>query len=292
MMKRKDKKKKEEKQTELRIAFRMFRRNRLALAGSVVLILLILAAIFADFITPYYAESQNLMEAFQGPSALHWFGTDEFGRDIYSRVIYGTRQSLLIGFASIAIAVVVGCFIGLVSGYYEGALGSFLMRVMDIIMAIPSMLFAIAIVAALGSSLRNLLIAIALSRIPIYARLMRSSVVSVKQMEYVTAAKVMGVSNKKIILEDILPNSLSPIIVQATLGVAFAILTAAGMSFLGLGIQPPTPEWGNMISVAKTYIRDYPHMTIFPGAAIMITILSLNLMGDGLRDALDPKMRY
>ena len=291
MVKKKEKKK-EEKQTELRIAFRMFRRNPLAVAGSVVLILLILAAIFADFITPYYAESQNLMEAFQGPSALHWFGTDEFGRDIYSRVIYGTRQSLLIGFTSIAIAVAAGCFIGLISGYYQGALGSFLMRVMDIIMAIPSMLFAIAIVAALGSNLRNLLIAIAFSRIPIYARLMRSSVVSVKQMEYVTAAKVMGISDKKIILEDILPNSLSPIIVQATLGVAFAILTAAGMSFLGLGIQPPTPEWGNMISVAKTYIREYPHMTIFPGAAIMITILSLNLMGDGLRDALDPKMRY
>lgn len=291
-MEKKKEKKKEEKQTELRIAFRMFRRNPLAVAGSVVLILLILAAIFADYITPYYAESQNLMEAFQGPSALHWFGTDEFGRDIYSRVIYGTRQSLLIGFASIAIAVAAGCFIGLISGYYQGALGSFLMRVMDIIMAIPSMLFAIAIVAALGSNLRNLLIAIAFSRIPIYARLMRSSVVSVKQMEYVTAAKVMGISDKKIILEDILPNSLSPIIVQATLGVAFAILTAAGMSFLGLGIQPPTPEWSNMISVAKTYIREYPHMTIFPGAAIMITILSLNLMGDGLRDALDPKMRY
>ena len=291
-MQKRKKEKEPEKQSQFQIFWRMFRKNKLAVAGLVVLLLIILAAIFADFITPYYPEEQNLAGAFISPNASHWFGTDEFGRDIYTRVIYGARQSLVIGFGAVALAMVIGCVLGLISGYYGGAVDALLMRIMDIIMAIPSMLFAIAIVAALGSNLRNLLIAIALSKIPNYARIMRASVMSVKQMEYVTSAKVLGVSNLRVILGDILPNSFSPIIVQATLGVAFSILTAAGMSFLGLGIQPPTPEWGNMISTAKNYIREFPYMTIFPGAAIMVTILALNLLGDGLRDALDPKLRY
>ena len=226
------------------------------------------------------------------PSMEHPFGTDEFGRDILSRIIYGTRQSLVIGVGSIAIAVLAGGLIGLISGFYGGWLDNLLMRITDVMMAIPGMLLAIAIVAALGSSLKNLLIAIAIAKLPNFARIMRATVMSAREQEYVTASKVMGISNWKILLEDILPNSLSPMIVQATLGIAFAILTAAGMSFMGLGIQPPTPEWGAMISTAKNYIRDYPYMVMFPGAAIMITILALNLLGDGLRDALDPKLRY
>ena len=226
------------------------------------------------------------------PSMEHPFGTDEFGRDILSRIIYGTRQSLVIGVGSIAIAVLAGGLIGLISGFYGGWLDNLLMRITDVMMAIPGMLLAIAIVAALGSSLKNLLIAIAIAKLPNFARIMRATVMSAREQEYVTASKVMGIPNWKILLEDILPNSLSPMIVQATLGIAFAILTAAGMSFMGLGIQPPTPEWGAMISTAKNYIRDYPYMVMFPGAAIMITILALNLLGDGLRDALDPKLRY
>ena len=226
------------------------------------------------------------------PSMEHPFGTDEFGRDILSRIIYGTRQSLVIGVGSIAIAVLAGGLIGLISGFYGGWLDNLLMRITDVMMAIPGMLLAIAIVAALGSSLKNLLIAIAIAKLPNFARIMRATVMSAREQEYVTASKVMGIPNWKILLGDILPNSLSPMIVQATLGIAFAILTAAGMSFMGLGIQPPTPEWGAMISTAKNYIRDYPYMVMFPGAAIMITILALNLLGDGLRDALDPKLRY
>lgn len=289
---RKPMKQSHRKNTRLSVFWLMFRRNKLAVVGLGVLVLLALCALTADFITPYYPNDQNLSGAFQWPSGDHWFGTDEFGRDIFTRVIYGSRQSLVIGFCAVAISMLVGSLLGLLSGYYGGILDSVVMRLVDTVMSIPSTLFAIAIVSTLGSSMRNLLIAIAIAQIPSFARIMRASVLKVRGMDYVTAAKVLGIGDRRILLEDILPNCLSPIIVQATLNVAFAILAAAGLSFLGLGIQPPTPEWGSMISTAKNYIRDYPYMTIFPGAAIMITILALNFLGDGLRDALDPKLRY
>ena len=281
-----------DKNSEFRLFWRMLRKNKLAMLGLVILTLIVLTAIFANVLAPYDYTAQNLANMKKFPSLEHPFGTDEFGRDILSRIIYGTRQSLIIGVGSIAIAAFAGGFIGLVSGFYGGWLDNLLMRITDVMMAIPGMLLAIAIVAALGSSLRNLLIAIAIAKRPNFARSMRATVMSAKGQEYVTASKVLGIPNWKILLQDILPNSLSPMIVQATLGIAFAILTAAGMSFMGLGIQPPTPEWGSMISTAKNYIRDYPYMVMFPGAAIMITILALNLLGDGLRDALDPKLRY
>ena len=281
-----------DKNSELRLFWRMLRKNKLARLGLIILTLIVLTAIFANVLAPYDYTAQNLVNMKKFPSMEHPFGTDEFGRDILSRIIYGTRQSLVIGVGSIAIAVLAGGLIGLISGFYGGWLDNLLMRITDVMMAIPGMLLAIAIVAALGSSLKNLLIAIAIAKLPNFARIMRATVMSAREQEYVTASKVMGISNWKILLEDILPNSLSPMIVQATLGIAFAILTAAGMSFMGLGIQPPTPEWGAMISTAKNYIRDYPYMVMFPGAAIMITILALNLLGDGLRDALDPKLRY
>ena len=281
-----------DKNSEFRLFWRMLRKNKLAMLGLIILTLIVLTAIFANVLAPYDYTAQNLVNMKKFPSMEHPFGTDEFGRDILSRSIYGTRQSLVIGVGSIAIAVLAGGLIGLISGFYGGWLDNLLMRITDVMMAIPGMLLAIAIVAALGSSLKNLLIAIAIAKLPNFARIMRATVMSAREQEYVTASKVMGISNWKILLEDILPNSLSPMIVQATLGIAFAILTAAGMSFMGLGIQPPTPEWGAMISTAKNYIRDYPYMVMFPGAAIMITILALNLLGDGLRDALDPKLRY
>ena len=281
-----------DKNSEFRLFWRMLRKNKLAMLGLIILTLIVLTAIFANVLAPYDYTAQNLVNMKKFPSMEHPFGTDEFGRDILSRIIYGTSQSLVIGVGSIAIAVLAGGLIGLISGFYGGWLDNLLMRITDVMMAIPGMLLAIAIVAALGSSLKNLLIAIAIAKLPNFARIMRATVMSAREQEYVTASKVMGISNWKILLEDILPNSLSPMIVQATLGIAFAILTAAGMSFMGLGIQPPTPEWGAMISTAKNYIRDYPYMVMFPGAAIMITILALNLLGDGLRDALDPKLRY
>lgn len=281
-----------DKNSEFRLFWRMLRKNKLAMLGLIILTLIVLTVIFANVLAPYDYTAQNLANMKKFPSMKHPFGTDEFGRDILSRIIYGTRQSLVIGVGSIAIAVLAGGLIGLISGFYGGWLDNLLMRITDVMMAIPGMLLAIAIVAALGSSLKNLLIAIAIAKLPNFARIMRATVMSAREQEYVTASKVMGIPNWKILLEDILPNSLSPMIVQATLGIAFAILTAAGMSFMGLGIQPPTPEWGAMISTAKNYIRDYPYMVMFPGAAIMITILALNLLGDGLRDALDPKLRY
>lgn len=280
------------KHSNINMFYYMFLKNKKAVFGLIVLIVIILCAIFANFIAPFSFDEQNLQNAFMPPSLEHWFGTDEFGRDIFSRVIYGSRQSLFIGIASVAFSTIIGGLLGLISGYSGGIIDSIIMRIMDIILSIPSMLLAISVVAALGPSVRNLLFAIGISKIPNYARIMRASVMSVKDMEYIEAARILGVSNKEIVFKDILPNSLSPLIVQVTVGVAFAILTAASMSFLGLGIQPPTPEWGAMISTAKNYIRDYPHMTIFPGITTMITILSLNLLGDGLRDALDPKLRY
>lgn len=280
------------KHSNINMFYYMFLKNKKAVFGLIVLIVIILCAIFANFIAPFSFDEQNLQNAFMPPSLEHWFGTDEFGRDIFSRVIYGSRQSLFIGIASVAFSTIIGGLLGLISGYSGGIIDSIIMRIMDIILSIPSMLLAISVVAALGPSIRNLLFAIGISKIPNYARIMRASVMSVKDMEYIEAARILGVSNKEIVFKDILPNSLSPLIVQVTVGVAFAILTAASMSFLGLGIQPPTPEWGAMISTAKNYIRDYPYMTIFPGITTMITILSLNLLGDGLRDALDPKLRY
>lgn len=271
--------------------WKRLRRSRMAVIGLVILVLLVMMALFADVIAPFAYDKQNLRAAFQSPSAQHWFGTDEFGRDIFSRVVYGSRVSLLVGFIAVGIALVVGGFLGAIAGYYGGRVDNLIMRLMDILLAIPSMLLAIAIVAALGPGLQNLMIAVGISSIPTYARTVRAAVMGIKGMEFIEASRVSGAKDLRIIFKHILPNSMAPVIVQATLGVAGAILTAAGMSFIGLGIQPPNPEWGAMLSGGRAYIRDYAYMTVFPGLAIMITILALNLLGDGLRDALDPKLK-
>lgn len=273
------------------MALRSMKKNKMAMAGLAILILLVFIAIFADFIAPYSYEQQNLQEAYQSPSMKHFFGTDEFGRDIFSRIIYGSRISLIIGFVSVGIALVIGFVIGAIVGFYGGGIDNALMRVMDILLAIPQTLLAIAIVASLGTGMSKLMIAVGISSIPSYARIVRASVMTIRGEEFIEAARASGTSDRKIILKHIVPNCLAPVIVQVTLGIANAIMSAAALSFIGVGIQPPVPEWGAMLSGGRDYIRGYAYMTIFPGLAIIITVLSLNLLGDGLRDALDPKLK-
>ncbi|MDR1966033.1 MAG: ABC transporter permease [Synergistaceae bacterium] len=274
----------------MEVFFRL-KKSPLAMFGLVVLLALVFVAIFADVIAPYSYSKQNLAHMFESSSKQFLLGTDEFGRDILSRLIYGARISLQVGFIAVSIALLAGGMLGAIAGYYGGWIDNAIMRVMDVLLSIPQTLLAIAIAAALGPGLFNLMIAVGVSDAPNYARIVRSSVLSIREMEFIEAAHAVGSSDLRIILKHIIPNSMAPIIVQATLGVAFAILNAAGLSFIGLGIQPPYPEWGAMLSGGRQYIRDYPHLTLYPGLSIMITILALNFLGDGLRDALDPKLK-
>ncbi len=279
--------------------WRRFKKNKLALTGMIVLITLVLIAlctIVIDLVTDNaiyntYVIKQNLRLRLQGPSKAHIFGLDEFGRDILMRMIWAVRYSLFMGTIAIAISTVVGVILGSIAGYYGKVTDNVIMRFMDVLLAIPSMLLATAIVAALGTSLTNVLMAIAISYVPTFARTVRASVLTIKDQEFIEAARAMGAGDLRIIFKYILPNCMAPLIVQATLGVAGAILSIAGLSFLGLGIQPPTPEWGSMLSSARSYIREGWHITVIPGLGIMITILALNVMGDGLRDALDPRLK-
>jgi len=266
-------------------------KNKAAIAGMIVILILLLTAIFADFIAPYGYETQFLDNTRTAPNADNWFGTDNFGRDIFSRVVYGSRISIQVGFIAVGVAMVVGGILGSISGYYSGRIDNVIMRLMDVLLAIPGILLAIAIAAALGPGLVNVMIAVGIASIPRYARIVRASVLSLRDQEFVEAAKAVGANDFRIITKYILPNCMAPIIVQGTLGVAEAILSAAGLSFIGLGIQPPIPEWGAMLSTARIYIRDAWWMAIFPGLAIMFTIFGLNLLGDGLRDALDPRLK-
>lgn len=281
------------KRSQLAEIWRRMRRNRLAMAGLAIVIALVLIAVFADQIFDYKTVviKQNPLSRLQGPSAKHWFGTDELGRDILARLVHGARISLLVGVVAVIIALATGGVLGAIAGYFGGAADHIIMRVMDIFLSIPILLLAIMIVAALGSSMINLMIAIGLSSMPTFARVVRASVLSVKDQEFVEAARAIGGRNGHIIARHIMPNCLSPIIVQATLRVATAILSTASMSFIGLGIKAPAPEWGAMLASGRAYIRDAPHVVTIPGLVIMITILALNLLGDGLRDALDPKLK-
>lgn len=273
--------------------WRMLRKNKMAMLGLGILVVLILLAIFADVIADYdeVAIKMNTSIRLQGPSKDHILGTDELGRDIFARIIHGARVSLQVGIIAVGIAIVVGGSLGAIAGFYGGVLDNVIMRIMDIFLAVPSILLAISIVSALGSSMTNLMIAVGVSSIPSYARIVRASVLSIKDQEFIEAARAIGARDSRIIIKHILPNSLAPVIVQGTLGVAGAILSTAGLSFIGLGIEKPAPEWGAMLSGGRQHIRDSSHVTTFPGIAIMITILSLNLLGDGLRDALDPRLK-
>lgn len=264
-------------------------RNRKAVAGAILLAIIVLAAIFADYIAVHDPYTQNLRNRLQPPSGEHWLGTDQFGRDMFSRIVHGARISLRVGFISIGIALLAGGMMGLLAGYYGGWLETIFMRLVDIMLALPSFLLALAIVSTLGPSLTNVMVAVGIAYTPGFARVMRSAVLSVRQLDYVTAAQAAGASDLRIMVRHVVPNALNPLIVHATLALAGSILSAAGLSFLGMGAQPPTPEWGSMLNSARSFIRAAHHVVTYPGLAIMITVLCLNLLGDGLRDALDPR---
>lgn len=268
-------------------------RNKMAMLGLVILLILVLSAIFADVIADYDTKvvAQHITERLQGPSAAHWFGTDEFGRDIFARIVHGSRVSLVVGLISVSVSLLIGGSLGAFAGFYGGKVDNVIMRIMDVFLAVPSILLAITIVAALGTNLVNVMLAIGISGMPSYARIVRAAVMSVKDQEFVESSRAIGATSVTIIFREILPNCMAPIIVQATLSVAGAILSTASLSFIGLGVQPPSPEWGAMLSGGRNYLRDAIHLTLFPGLAIVITILALNLLGDGLRDALDPRLK-
>ncbi|MFN2362904.1 MAG: nickel transporter permease [Halarsenatibacteraceae bacterium] len=283
--------KKVEKKSPWSEAWRRLKTNKSAMFGLTIVIILIITAIFAPLIAPYDPVKPNIVDRMQGPSFTHWLGTDNFGRDIFSRLVYGSRISLYVGFIAVGIGAVFGGIIGATGGYFGGKIDNIIMRLMDVMLAIPRIILAIAIVAVLGTNITNVMVAVGISIVPRYARVVRGTVLSYREEEFVEAAKAIGASDARIIFENILPNSMAPIIVQSTLGIAKAILDAATLSFLGLGVQPPTPEWGTMLSQGRQFMRTAPHLTIFPGLAIVIVVISLNLFGDGLRDSLDPKMR-
>lgn len=272
-------------------AIRRLRKNKTAMFGLLVFVLLALSAIFAPFLTQYGYAEMDLKSAFQGPSAAHWFGTDDLGRDIYTRILYGGRYSLTIGIISVGFALVVGIIIGTIAGYFGGMVDNLIMRFLDIFQSIPGLILTIAISTALGSGFDKTILALSISRIPGFARVLRASIMRVRDQEYLEAAESIRCSKFRIITRYVLPNSWAPLIVEATMGVANTVLTAASLSYIGLGIQPPTPEWGAMLSGAKAYIRDYSYMLTFPGLFIALTVLCLNMLGDGLRDALDPRLK-
>ena len=281
------------KRSQLSLIWHRLSRNKLAMVGLLLMMIIIGLALCADLIADYNQAvvGMNIMERLQPPSAKHWFGTDGYGRDVFARVVHGSRLSLSLSIVSMAVAVAVGSLIGAISGYYGGKIDDVLMRLMDMLLAIPPMLMSISIVAALGRSMVNLMLALALAYMPVFARVIRSSILSVKGQEFVEAAKACGTSDARIIMRHIVPNAVGPIIVQATLAMGSAILTISSLSFMGMGIQPPQPEWGTMLYEGRDLIRTSPYLVVFPGLAIAVSVLSLNLLGDGLRDALDPRLK-
>ncbi len=270
-------------------ATRRFRRNRGAVVGLALVALLVAVAALAPVLAPYAPDAQDLRARLRAPSAAHWFGTDEFGRDILSRVLFGARISLLTGLVPVVSGLIVGTAIGLVAGFYRGWLDDVLMRVMDVLLAFPSLLLALAVVGTLGPGLVNAVIAVSVVSVPSYARLARSVVIAAREEEFVHAARSLGANDPRLMLRHVLPSTIGPLTVQATLGIGFAILSMAGLSFLGLGVQPPTSDWGEMLSRGRRFLPDSAWLLLYPGAAISLTVLAFNLLGDGLRDAFDPR---
>lgn len=281
------------KRSQLKTIWFQFKKNKLAMFGLFIFMTLVGIAIFAGFFLDYDTQviGQSMKERLQPPSPKYWFGTDEYGRDVFARILWGTRISLFVGLFTVALAMTVGSIIGALAGYYGGRMDNILMRIMDVFLAMPGTILAVAIVGALGPGIINVLLAMSIFRIPQFARIVRSSVISIRDQEFIEAAKACGTKDRRIILRHILPNAVGPIVVQATLNMATTILGVAGLSFIGLGIEAPIPEWGSMLSAAKSQMRYQPYLMIFPGVAIMTAVLSLNLIGDGLRDALDPRMK-
>ncbi len=267
-------------------------KSNISLLGTLIVLIFILTAVLAPLLAPYHPINDgSLVERLQAPSASHLLGTDSQGRDILSRIIYGARVSVQVGIISVGIALVIGTLMGMAAGFYGGWVDNLMMRLVDIMLAFPSVLLAIAITAVLGPELKNAMLAIGVVNIPAFARIVRSTVLSVKAMEYVEAARAIGATDVRIIFRHVLPNSMAPLIVQTTLSIGTAILDAAALSFLGLGAQPPTPEWGAMLSDGRSYLQKAPWVMFFPGMAIMLVVLGFNLLGDGLRDALDPRLK-
>jgi peptide/nickel transport system permease protein len=272
------------------VIWRRFRRQRTAMAGGIVLLALVLSAVFANLLAPYDPAEQIPKASLQPPSTTYLFGTDVFGRDIFSRILYGGRISLRIGLISVAIAASNGIVLGLIAGYYRRWIDGLIMRVMDMLLALPGILLALVIVAVLGPSITNVMFAVGASVIPVFTRVVRGSVLAARETAYVEAARVVGCANPLILRRHILPNIVAPVIVLGTLNIAWAIIIGASLSYLGVGVQPPVSEWGAMLSDGRDYLRGQWWIATFPGVAIFITVLSMNLLGDGLREALDPRI--
>ena len=274
-----------------RDAFGRLLRHRLAMFGAAVLLVVVVMGVFGPAITPYDPNGMDFADRFASPSFEHWMGTDDFGRDIFSRIIVGARVSLQVGFIAVTVATIVGAGLGLIAGYSTRLTDEVIMRAMDVLYAFPAILLAIAIMAALGKGIGNAMIAIGIVYIPIFARIARGAVLGIRNEEFIIAARAMGAGDIRIVLTHVLPNVLSPIIVEITLSLAFAILAEAALSFFGLGTQPPDPSWGRMLSEGRAFFRQSGWMGVFPGLAIFFTVMGFNFLGDGLRDALDPKLR-
>jgi peptide/nickel transport system permease protein len=277
--------------SQLVSVLRRLLRSKFAVLGGSVVTVIVIAALFAPIVAPYEPTKQDIINLLQGPSPEHPLGTDELGRDTLSRIIYGSRVSLMVGVIAVSISLVVGSALGLLAGYGRGLMDTVIMQVMDGLLAFPTLVLALAITAMLGPSLNNAMIAIGVTGVPTFARLVRGQVLSLRDLDYVQAARALGASHTQIVMKHILPNTLAPIIVQTSITIPAAILAEAGLSFLGLGIQPPTPSWGAMLNTARGYIQMSPWLALAPGGAIFISVLAFNFLGDALRDTLDPRLR-
>jgi peptide/nickel transport system permease protein len=266
-----------------------FRQNRLAVAGFAFIIFLAVVALFAPWLCPHDPLGQNLIERLQGPSMTHWLGTDDLGRDVFSRLLLGTRISLSVGFVAVGIELVIGVTLGLCAGFFGGKLDTIVMRLVDVMLSIPAIFLILAVLAFLGPNIYNVMVIIGLTAWPGLTRLVRGECLSIREREYIQAARLSGISTARILFVHLLPNVISPILVSATLGVGGAILTESALSFLGLGVQPPAPSWGNILSIGRDYLHIAWWLSLFPTLAILITVLSFNLLGEGLRDVLDPR---